>query len=232
MKNRSAFTMIELVFVIVVLGILASLAMGRMDRDLRQEAAETILSHIRLTQQLALRDNKHRPFNTATDNQWQRAYWRIQFSNCSTDGLMPIYNIASDRDLSKTIIKEETAIDPTTGKYLYATCNQAFQANDTSEKILIGKKFGVKEVKLRGCGIAQGTSTAKQIAFDYLGRPFRGITANDVSTFNKKVKTDCKVDVFMLTDINNDGTVDDNDYFRIIVKAETGHAYIEGQEAL
>ena len=71
--------MIELVFVLVILGILASLAMGRMDRDLRQEAAETILSHIRLTQQLALRDNKHSSDN---NNSWQRAYWNINLSTC------------------------------------------------------------------------------------------------------------------------------------------------------
>jgi len=89
--------MIELVFVIVVLGILASLAMGRMDRDLKQEAAETILSHIRLAQQLALRDNKHRSDN---NTQWQKAYWKIQFRNCGTGAgnVMPIYNIGSDRD--------------------------------------------------------------------------------------------------------------------------------------
>ena len=224
MKNKSAFTMIELVFVIVVLGILASLAMDRMDRDLKQEASETILSHVRLAQQLALRDNKHRSDNNL---QWQKALWRIQFINCSTGGLMPIYNIASDRDIDGSITKEETAIDPIDGKYLYATCNQTFQSSDTSPNILIGKKFGIKEVEIGGCSIAQGTSSAKQIAFDYLGRPYRGITSNDVSLFIKKVKTDCKVKVYMETDINNDGVIDVNDKFVIVVEAETGNSYIE-----
>ena len=229
MKNKSAFTMIELVFVIVVLGILASLAMGRMDRDLKQEAATTILSHIRLAQQLALKDNKHR---SDYNIQWQKALWRIQFINCSTGGLMPIYNIGSDRDLSGDVNKNETAIDPINGKYLYATCNQAFQSTDTSTDILIGKKFGVKKVEIGGCSIAQGSSTAKQIAFDYLGRPYRGITSTDVSLFRKKVKTDCKVKVYMQSDINNDGVVDSNDKFEIIIEAETGHSYIKGQETL
>ena len=221
--------MIELVFVIVVLGILASLAMGRMDRDLKQEAASTILSHIRLTQQLALRDNKHRSdYNV----QWQKALWRIQFINCNPNKLMPIYNVASDRNLNGAITKEETALDPINGKYLYATCNQTFQSTDTSADILIGKKFGIKEVKFGGCSIAQGSSSAKQIAFDYLGRPYRGITSADVSLFRKRVKTDCKIKVYMETDINNDGVVDVNDKFVIVVEAETGDSYIEGQEAL
>jgi len=49
--KHSAFTMIELVLVIVVLGILAALAMPRLERDLRQEAKDNLLSAIRYTQQ-------------------------------------------------------------------------------------------------------------------------------------------------------------------------------------
>jgi len=42
--QNSAFTLLELVFVILVLGILTALAIPRIDRDLRQEAADNILS--------------------------------------------------------------------------------------------------------------------------------------------------------------------------------------------
>lgn len=59
--KHPAFTMIELVFVIVVLGILSALAMPRIDRDLRQEAKDNILSSIRYTQHLALIDEKTNP---------------------------------------------------------------------------------------------------------------------------------------------------------------------------
>ncbi|CAA6804708.1 MAG: Unknown protein [uncultured Sulfurovum sp.] len=213
--------MIELVFVIVVLGILASLAMGRMDRDIRQEAAETILSHIRLTQQLALRDNKHRSDN---NENWQRAYWRIQFKNCSMLGdVQPIYNVGSEIDLGGSDIrKEEAAIDPITGKYLYATCLTSSLADDVSQDIRIGKKFGVTSVNLTGCSTGGGSS-AKQIAFDYLGRPHRGVTKYDKdSFFNQIVETDCTLTINLSTD---------DDIF-IKVERETGHAFIVGQEAL
>ena len=60
-KQSKAFTMIELVFVIVVIGILAALALPRIERDLRQEAADNILAAIRYTQHLALNDNKTDP---------------------------------------------------------------------------------------------------------------------------------------------------------------------------
>jgi type II secretory pathway pseudopilin PulG len=161
----------------IVLGILASLAMGRMERDLRQEAAETILSHIRLTQQLALNDNKHLDDTaSATErDRWQRAYWRIQFINCSDSGdVKPIYNVGSDIDLNKSLSKAESAVDPINGKYLYATCNSNMIGNDVSQDIFIGQHYGVSKVNLTGCS-SSVSSTAKQIAFDYLGRPHRGI---------------------------------------------------------
>ena len=193
----------------------------------KQEAAETILSHIRLAQQLALRDNKHRSDN---DAQWQKAYWKIQFKNCSPNGdVMPIYSVGSDRDLSGAISKIESAIDPINGKYLYATCLASSLSDDVSQDIRIGKKFGIKQMGITGCGIVQGTSSAKQIAFDYLGRPHRGITATDTSLFNKKVRTNCNLKFDLLIDKDNDG-VDDS--FTITIEAETGHAFIVGQEAL
>jgi prepilin-type N-terminal cleavage/methylation domain-containing protein len=226
LKNKSAFTIIELVFVIVVLGILASIAMGRMDRDLKQEVATTILSHIRLTQQLAMSDNKHRSNN---DSNWQRAYWRIQFKNCLPTGTVKaLYNVGSDDDLSgNDISKSESAVDHITGKYLYATCLESSLANDVSENIRIGKKYGVSSVNITGCSTIGG-STANQIAFDYLGRPHRGVTTYDgSSSFNKIVRTDCLVNVNLLIDQDNDGNLDS---FTIVVKADTGHAFILGQE--
>ena len=58
MKNKKAFTMLELVFVIVVSGILAATFIPRFDRDNLQEAADQVISHIRYTQHLAMVDDK------------------------------------------------------------------------------------------------------------------------------------------------------------------------------
>jgi len=220
LKNRTAFTMIEVVFVIVVLGILASLAMGRMDRDLRQEAAETILSHIRLTQQLALRDNKHRSDN---DARWQRAYWRFEYGKCSGKDEY-YYRVGSDVNILGSINKSESAINPMDGKYLYTvnTCNN-LQPNE-SPVILLGKKFGVKDIKKYG-----GCSNVQHIAFDYLGRPHHQISSYSSADFSHIMTSDCNMTFTMSTDSDNDGV---DDTFSIIVKAETGHAYIEGQEDL
>jgi len=215
--------MIELVFVIVILGILASMAMGRMERDLKQEASETILSHIRLAQQLALTDNKHRSDN---DVKWQKGYWRFEYGKCSgVDSYY--YRVGSDTSLNGILEKNETAINPTDGKYLYTfnTCN-ALQS-DESPTVLLGKKFGIKEIRKYG-----GCSNVQHIAFDYLGRPHHQIASYGSADFSKYIKNNCRLRFIMSTDINNDGIVDNHDYFTITIEDETGHAFIVGQEAL
>ena len=116
-KQTKAFTMIELIFVIVVLGILAALALPRLDRDLRQEAKDNILSAIRYTQHLALNDNKTDPF----DSTWQSKLWNISFSNVD-------YNITSNGI---------PAVDPTNGKALDSTGNP---------EVNLGKKYSVNSI--------------------------------------------------------------------------------------
>ena len=211
--------MIELVFVIVVLGILASLAMGRMDRDLKQEASETILSHIRLAQQLALRDNKHR---TDYNSTWQRAYWNIQFRPCLNGNWS--YRVGSDTSLgggANGVAKIESAINPVDGKYLWsANCDNL--ANDESPTVHLSKKYGISNiVQSNACG-------NRQIVFDYLGRPHTDTNYNN-PYFSKIMTNDCNVTFILSTDQDNDG-IDDN--FTITIEAETGHAFIVGQEAL
>ena len=221
--------MIELVFVIIVLGIIASLAMDRMDRDIKQEAAQTILSHIRLAQQMALRDNKHRSDN---NEKWQKAYWRFEYIACTgSSNTAWTYRVGSSIDLGLNIDKDEAAVNPMDGKYLYTNGDCKNLASDESPTVLLTKKFGIHNIEMVGCEIAPGsTTTAKHIAFDYLGRPHRGVGGyNSVSQqFIKKLRSDCRFTFTLSTDQDNDGL---DDTFSIIIEKETGHAYIEGQLA-
>ncbi len=119
--KKPAFTMLELVFVIVVLGILAALAMPRLDRDLKQEATDNILSAIRYTQHLALIDDK-----TAPGTNWQANLWNISFSSDSSS-----YTISS---------AGTPALDPINGQAM----------NGTSPNTLIGKKYSVSTIDFTG----------------------------------------------------------------------------------
>lgn len=169
--NKSAFTMLELVFVIVVLGILAALAMPRIERDFRQEAGDNILSAIRHTQHLALNDDKHNHLNSPD---WQRALWQIRFSNANNT-----YSIWSDIDMEgniDTVNPVEPALDPLTGQMLHSA--DAVQDPAESPDIFLGDNYGITNVVFNGCANPPNTaqSAALSIAFDNFGRPFRGIS--------------------------------------------------------
>ena len=216
--------MIELVFVIVVLGILASLSMERMDRDLRREASETILSHIRLAQQLALNDNKHRKDNNGL---WQRAYWRFEYGKCRNttnpdDGTAEYYyRVGSAVTLDKVFNKNESAINPMDGKYLYTVNTCDLLKDNESSLILISKKFGINKIRKYG-----GCSKVQHIAFDNIGRPHHQIGSYGVADFSKIMIKDCRIKFEMSTDVNNDGEINSDDSFSIRVEVETGYASI------
>lgn len=209
--------MIELVIVIVVLGILAAMAMPRMDRDMRQEAADHILSQIRYTQHLALNDYKQR-----FDNElWQRRFWRIVFTTCA-DSTGKFYTIGSDDDMTgstNALFEElEAAIDPVTGKPIFwqtsQTCSDGGDGT-VSEDIFLTHKFGITNVT-NSCG-------AVHIAFDHLGRPFHGSEFTNANAVDYEGYADQRCTFTF--------TLSDGDSFQINIEPETGYAYIVGQEA-
>jgi prepilin-type N-terminal cleavage/methylation domain-containing protein len=71
--KKSAFTMLELVFVIAVVGILAAAIIPRFDRDTLYEASEQLLRDIRYTQHLAMIDNVYRD----DEQNWFYERWKI-----------------------------------------------------------------------------------------------------------------------------------------------------------
>ena len=208
--KHSAFTMIELVLVIVVLGILASLAMPRLDRDLRQEAADNILSAIRYTQHLALIDDKTDPSN----NNWQQKLWMIRFT-VSTTNTSSFYTVSSDTDKSGTVNKIECAIDPINGKYMYNSSGAFVEiGSDESPNIFIGKNYGIDSLTLNG-----GCSS-QHIAFDNLGRPFNGLKTTPSGTlgandYAQYMTRDCSM-TFGFADTSIDDVV-------ISISKETGY---------
>ncbi|MDD3500332.1 MAG: type II secretion system protein [Sulfurovum sp.] len=216
-RTKHGFTMLELVIVIVVLGILAAMAIPRMDRDMRQEAADHILAQIRYTQHLALNDYKHE----FDDHLWQRSLWRIVFSTCanSTGKFYMIGSNVDKTDSTNAFFKEgEAAIDPVTGKPIFwknaKPCSGGGDGT-VSEDIFLTHKFGIMNVT-NSCGAAH-------IAFDHLGRPFHGsaFTSADAVDYEGYTPIRCTFTF----------TLSDGDNFRINVEPETGYAYIDGQES-
>ncbi len=219
-KKQKAFTMLELVMVIVVLGILAAVAIPRMKRDIRQEAGDNILSAIRYTQHLALMDDKTNP----NDPNWQKTLWHFRIGSYSDGGKTKLfYTISSNMDHDHNVDKNEAAIDPANGKYMYhlAGAGGSTIGNDESPNIFIGKNYGVNKVTLSNA-CTDANPNRQHIAFDHLGRPYAGIygATNDFATM---IKQNCEMK-FEFED-------SDLSPLTIIILKETGYAYIKDQNA-
>ncbi|MBN2768850.1 MAG: prepilin-type N-terminal cleavage/methylation domain-containing protein [Campylobacterales bacterium] len=188
---KKAFTMIELVFVIVVMGIIAAVALPRFESDNVQEAMDQILSDIRYTQHLALVDNVIDPTNAS----WQSALWTIRFQK-TTVGDEFTYTIASDiSNYDGNFDKIEAAIDPRDGRPIYGN----IPAGDTtvSPKVFITKKFGITNVDFAtGCNVATGsggTNNSQHIGFDSFGRPHKGHLGNNLPNYSSIMQGNCTI---------------------------------------
>ena len=151
---KKAFTMIELVFVIVVVGILSAIMVPKYEQNLVLEGTQQIAEHIRYTQHLAMLDSKIDP-NTAN---WWRRRWTLQFINNNR------YDIWSDINNNTTMDNNEIAPDPKNATRLLT--GDPNNANHNSQ-LNIGRKFGITNVQFGGS--CQGLTG---ISFDEKGRPY------------------------------------------------------------
>jgi len=215
--NKNGFTMIELIMVIIVLGILAALAIPRMDRDRKQEAADTILSDIRYAQHMAINDYREKP----GDDKWQRTFWQVKIENCANGSGMFIM-VGADKDQGGDLDKVETAIDPANGKYMFwdnSDCSDVTD-NTVSQNIFLTKKFGVESIE--GKGACDGI---KHIGFDHLGRPHVSFSNSNNPDYSTYMTETC---IFKFT---IKGYEDNENNISIAIEPETGYAYIVDQNA-
>lgn len=149
--SSKAFTMLELIFVIVVVGILSFVAASSFQRNTLIEATDQVISHIRYTQHLAMMDDKFTPSNA----NWIRGRWKIAFDVNNS------YAISSDKNFNNALDTTEYAKDPIdTNRNLNGV---------TNENLNLPKKYGVTRDTVNStCG--------NTLFFDYLGRPMKAST--------------------------------------------------------
>ena len=103
--------MLELVFVIVVAGILAAALIPRMDRDTLYEASEQLLRDIKYTQHMAMMDNVYKD----DVEHWFYERWKIQMT---AEGAYTISKGDSNGNLFDTLV---VAQDPLTRRNINGT---------------------------------------------------------------------------------------------------------------
>ncbi|MCI7582083.1 type II secretion system protein, partial [Campylobacter sp.] len=156
---KKAFTLIELVFVMVVLGILTFALWPKKQPTQAFEAARQIVAHIRYTQHLALNDDKFATHidtdgtgnNIAID--WYKRLWRITFSNlevvppgCRNGGWRyAVYqNISrglSDRGQPNGTV--EAASNPAQAGKVLSACYSGLSTN-TSDELNLGQTYKIE----------------------------------------------------------------------------------------
>ena len=201
---KTAFTMLELVFVMVVIGILAVTMIPRFSKDNLSEAAIQMASHIRYAQHLAINDDRYVPDTTLSNesdqNQnvqyWYLGRWQVKISTASST---ISYSIMADTSRSSydgnpnaTLPGySEVAHDPLDQeKYLIGLANSAFDSGSTTHintKLDLGKSYNIGAISVTGGSTG---STAKRIIFDHLGRVYRGDTNLGNSTTHINSSTD------------------------------------------
>jgi type II secretory pathway pseudopilin PulG len=207
--KRFAFTMLELVFVIIVIGILAVLAIPSFNSNPLQQAAEQVANHIRYTQHLAM---VYDEFN-ASDTTWYLKKWQIRFRENSGKLYYAVY---SDKDKDRNvncnaITCDEPAIDPLTKKPLYYLDSRA------NKKMLLTENYGIKDINV-SCDTPDSslyTSSLGVISFDHLGRPYNGIGNATAKPFDFLMTSNCNI-----TLAHKDGNA------TITVHPETGYVSV------
>ncbi len=185
---RRAFTMLELVFVIVVGGILAISIIPQLERDNIGEAAHQVARHIRLAQHHALMEDR---FDDAPAGvNWRETMWRITFIN-GTNG--NCYNVHADRDGNGgNPAASERAVDPMSKDWVWGGTTCSDTTVGVNSEVLLWKKFGIASVAV--CG------GVRNIAFDHFGRPGQ-ISSNTMNL----LAADC--DITITTNDNKSAVV-------------------------
>jgi prepilin-type N-terminal cleavage/methylation domain-containing protein len=239
-RHTLAFTMIELVFVIAVIGIVSALALPRFDRDNLQEAADQLVSHIRYTQHLAMQDDK---FNT-NDPSWYLGRWRIQiYENLSyTNATCPVkdyngiwaYTIYSDEsgytgnpNLSEMARNPSDQNQYLSGGYNNTLCvdNENNGASDQSmASMRLNTAYGIQDIVFGGgC-----RSNVRYLNFDYMGRPFNSMVVNSPyqlpsAGWHRQLTQRCTITLCTVTDCT---LADLDEQITVAIEPETGYAHI------
>ena len=204
--------MLELIFVIVVIGIITAVMLPRIDRDNVYEAAQQVISHIKYTQHLAMIDNRFDDTNV----DWYKERWQITFTRCAAPSPSIMYSIYSDKaPFGGLPARAEAALDPLSQLPLFHNnCNPVAGTDD--DQVDLEGNYNISTLDVSGC-LDNAGNTIQRIGFDILGRPFSNVSTALTST-----------DSYMTAPCDIILGVDSDSNVTIRIEAETGYTHMVG----
>jgi type II secretory pathway pseudopilin PulG len=209
-KNKKSFSLIEIIFTIVLISVLFSYIVPKNGISKIKIAKQQLITHLKYTRYIAMLDNKY----NINDIYWHKKLWNIKFLNCNESN-GGIYYVIYSNEINPSkwyISKDETLIDPFTNNYIYSTskCEQD-SLYDKSKYVLLSSYYGIDKI-LISCN---DTSSLGQIYFDNNGSGYSYIN-NNYDYFKEYMITDnC---IIKLYDKNNN---EEN----ITIEGNTGYIY-------
>ncbi len=228
---KKAFTMIELIMVIVVAGILAAVALPKLGETSLHEAVDQIVSHIRYTQHLAMQDDKFDP----SDADWYKGRWQILFNKDANTNQRWAYTIYSDLSHTGNPDPNEVAKNPQNQEQLLTGgFSGAINADskEATKRLNIGKKYGIKSVVFaNNCSTPTSVAGKRstRLAFDNYGRPLYGRLSSfadpyGTATQNRLIQTRCEI---LICTTDPCPAADGDTRRTIVVEPETGYVHVK-----
>ncbi|EJF07875.1 hypothetical protein ThvES_00000630 [Thiovulum sp. ES] len=202
MNCRKSFSLLELVFVILIVSIFATFFLKIDDKKGIEVAKTQFMRHIRYTQHLAMVDEKV-ALQTESELRQKfpfKSYWQIQLASTSETSTiynkkLLYYSIYSDTPtrtrFNFDIKADEVAIDPHSQKYLNGLWTELFKNSSTGAKYKIENltetsmnlslEYGIEKVRFKYGTNPKIFENKLNLFFDEFGRPYLFPTSNGIT---------------------------------------------------
>jgi len=183
-KKTSAFTLFEVLVVIIIIGILASSLSFDFNPNKLELARDQLIKDIRYTQSLALKDDKYIPFPLSDSEKdlnqskyWFKSWWHLRITNSNNAIYYYIFSDIADDNNTTNFDKNydeqnELALNPLTKKYFIGVpqfINQKYSPE------LNLSSYGIKRVEFSGYSASSMGNKGDRIhlLFDNLGNVYQ-----------------------------------------------------------
>lgn len=187
MQKIRAFSILELVLVMVIIMAILSVVSINFKNDELLRAANQVASHIKYTQNLALIDDKFDP----KDKNWFKSRWQIYFIKTIDNKSVLHYAIFSDSGkYGGNPDGYEVAKNPLDPTRVLTVSHAGISTIKPTDELDLMSKFNIKNIELLG-GCNHYNST--RISFDNLGRPYKGNPRSHTNSTQNLITTACQI---------------------------------------